>query len=183
MDEDVSERCPSAHDLDARLESEARDPLRPVLGAPVVKPLAPLAAEARPEGFRVPDSIETAPAARVGFANDDRPSAFDRMSHSLEQALLLLRLHVVKRVKDDDGSTLGELHVSEIGGVDLGFIGKCFLCDRYLLFTNVETAQLDVSRRWLPTFWEIAFLVKSLGRADGGQCECLSASEIDDPTR
>ncbi len=81
MDEDVSKRCPSAHVLDARLESEARDPARPVLGAPVVKPLAPLAAESRSEGFRVPDGVETAPAARIGFANDNRSSAFDRISH------------------------------------------------------------------------------------------------------
>ena len=73
------------------------------------------------------------------------------MSHFFEQALLLVRLHVVKRVEDDDGATLGELHVPEIGGVDLDFIGKRFLCDRYLFFANVETVQLDVSRRWLPT--------------------------------
>ena len=163
MDEDVSERRPSAHVQDAGLESKVRDPLRPVLGAPVVKPLAPLAAESRSQGFRVPHSVEAAPAARVGFANDDRSSGFDCLSHSFEQALLLVSLHVVKRVQYDGGATLGELDGPEISGLDVCFSGKRFLCDRYLLFANVETAQLDVSRRWLPTLGEISFLVESLG--------------------
>ena len=55
-----------------------------------MKPLAPLAAESRSEGFRVPDSVETAPAARVGFANDKWDAAVFVNNVTDERAFLAL---------------------------------------------------------------------------------------------
>ncbi len=181
--QDVPERSSPTHLLSTSLESQARDALRPVGGAPIVKPLAPRASKRCPQRFGPADRFETPTTARVGLPQDDRPPNLDGAPHLDEESLLISRLHIVKSVEENRRATRGKLHASEVRGFEMSLPRQSFSCDRDLSLPDVEPAQLDVAGRRSPVRGEISFLVLALGRAYRGKRERLSASEVDDAPR
>jgi hypothetical protein len=168
--------------LNARVEAETRELPRPLFPASKAKPLAPLTAKLRPEHFRHVNRVESSPIPRIGFSNHDRPTGLDRLSHLVEDVVLLVAVEIVERIEHESGAARRKCHRSKISSLDSRVFAERSSRNRDLRTTDVTAPQLDVTRRRRPAVGKLAPLVLSLSGADDGQRETLPAPEIGDET-